>query len=376
MARTVVILLVLVLICTGCWDMKEINSLAIVSLAGVDKDPKTKEMIAYYQVINPTGVSPRTGSSAKAAVYTFKYSDYSLGRFSIKTGMSMPRQFFTAHMQSYIISERYAREGILELINYFELNPERRSNVNLYISDSPIHLVMNSFTPLDRVPGRFIRSLTAQYKHNFKVSVFPNRFKDLEKDLYRHTPTVIPIVHYKGDKPSSNSNKVENIDATKNDMSFADGAVFIRAHMVGRIDEKAKVIYYILNKKYERLTDTIIVNGEYVDIEARKIQVKRKWIKPGADLLLEIHTDLRILNNQQKTKTTMQNVEEIEKAFSELLTRRIQALEQLSEEKSWDLLGIQDNGGSEMNWKKTKLTIQVISTLKTIGNTQSPYILE
>ncbi len=47
----------LLLFCSACWDMKEINQLAIVNVVGADKDSKTGEVTAYYQVINPTGIS-------------------------------------------------------------------------------------------------------------------------------------------------------------------------------------------------------------------------------------------------------------------------------------------------------------------------------
>ena len=83
------VVLTLLALCTGCWDIKDINTLAIVSLAGVDKDPKTGDFLAYYQVMNPTGLSTRTGSSAKAAVYTFNFKDFSHGRFTEKTGRAM-----------------------------------------------------------------------------------------------------------------------------------------------------------------------------------------------------------------------------------------------------------------------------------------------
>ncbi|MFE5321970.1 Ger(x)C family spore germination C-terminal domain-containing protein [Paenibacillus sp. NPDC056579] len=374
--KAVLLSLMLLVLCTGCWDMKDINSLAIVSLAGVDKDPKTGELLAYYQVMNPTGLSTRTGSSAKAAVYTYNFKDFSHGRFTVKTGMSMPRIFFTAHLQSYIISERYARQGIMDLLNYIELNPERRANITVYVSDSPLNIIMNSFTTLDRVPGRFIRSLTNHYERNFKNSVYPIRFKDLDKEMNHHTPTIIPIIHYNGTKPSSTSNEVEKINATQGGMSFHEGAVFIHSRMVGRIDEKSKVLFYILNKNYHRLTDTITVNGSFVDVEAQRIDVKRTWNADKSQLTINIRADLRIINNQQQSKLTLHNSHEMEEAFNRFLEGRAKQLEQLGKDKGWDLLGIQDNGGREANWRQTEVTFHVHSTMKTTGNMSTPYLLE
>ena len=70
--------------------MKEINQLAIVNLGAADKDPKTGMITAYYQVINPSALSNKQGGGAKAAVYTFKFEDYSLGRFTRRRRRSCP----------------------------------------------------------------------------------------------------------------------------------------------------------------------------------------------------------------------------------------------------------------------------------------------
>ncbi|MBW7455455.1 Ger(x)C family spore germination C-terminal domain-containing protein [Paenibacillus sepulcri] len=374
--RVIFIAVLMLVLCTGCWDLKEINSLAIISLAGVDKDPESGDLLAYYQVINPTGLSTRQSAATKAAVYTFHFRDFSHGRFTEQTGTSMPRRFFTAHLQSYLISERYAREGILDLINFIELNPERRSSLIVFITDSPMHTVMNSFTPLDRVPGRFIRALSNQYKPNFSMSVYPIRFKDLAKDINLHTPTILPIIHYHGEKPSSNSDRVEEIDASEDGISFKVGAVLIHSRMVGRIDEQSKILFFIMNKKYRELTETVEIKGKHVDVTAKNLNVKRKWIKPASELSFQITGDLKILNNQQTSKMTVQNLHLIEEAFNRKLEERVLALDQMGKTKGWDMLGIQDNGGNEKTWRQTKVTIKVSSRMTTTGNTSTPYLEE
>ncbi|WP_181907409.1 Ger(x)C family spore germination C-terminal domain-containing protein [Cohnella lupini] len=356
--------------------MKEINSLAIVTMAGVDKDPDTGEFTAYYQVINPTGLSTRIGSTSRAAVYTFNFKDYSIGKFSEKTGMSMPRRFFTPHLQTYIISERYARSGILDILNFVELSPERRSNVILLVTDSPMYKVMNSFTSLERVPGRFIRDMTSQYKPNFSMSNFPIRFKDFAKQMNRHTPIVVPIVHYNGENPSSKTSRLEQIDATRDGMSYGRAAVFIQDRMVGAVSEQMKNIFFIINSKYRQTTETFKVNGSLVDVQAANIHVKRKWVTPGSRMVIEVHTDLHLLNNQQKNKMTLPNIHDIEAAFDLSFGQRLTAFERLSKDKGWDLLGIQDNGGNTMTWHETEVTFQIHSRLTTIGNSSTPYTLE
>jgi len=368
--RAVFIAFILLLLCTGCWDMKEINQLAIVNIGGMDKDPKTGTITAYYQVINPIGIATRLGGSSNAAVYTYTFKDYSLGRFSYLTTTEMPRLFFTPHLQCYIVSERYSRQGVLDLLNFLELSPEGRANVFFFVTDSPISTVMNSFTTLDRLPGRHIRSLMEIHGRGFGTGVEPIRVKDMAKGLHLHLPTIVSIVHYTGEEPASKVDRLQQINASKDGMSFQDGAVFINARMVGRVNLDTKTYFFILNKNYKVFTESVKVNGHVVDVQTENIQIKREWDRPSNRLAIKVFADLRILNNQQKKDITVHNLHEVEKAFNRVFAQKSESLFRLGKEKGWDMLGVRDQGGDS----DTSVTFIVNSKVTTTGSTNSPYI--
>ena len=246
-----------------------------------------------------TGAAP-----AKASVYTYHFKDFSLGRLTDQTTRVMPRKFFTAHLQSYIISERYAKQGILDFINFIELNPDRRSNVILFVTANSLYPMMESYTPMDKVPGRFIRSLANQVKPNFSLSVYTLRIKDLENELHHHTPTVIPMVHYTGQSTTASADRLDTMDASNDGITFSEGAVFIHARMAGKLDEQSKNLFYVVNKKYKKYLETLKVNGAYVDVEGLNIKVKRTWNQGDSRFKLDLYADLRLLNNQQQQSLT------------------------------------------------------------------------
>lgn len=365
--------LFLLLFCTGCWDMKEINQLAIVNIAGADKDPKTGMITAYYQIINPAGVSTKAGGSSGGAVYTYELKEYSSGKFAEKTSSVMPRLFYTPHLQLYIVSERYARQGLLDLINFLERDPERRTNVNFVVTDSPLSTVMNSYTFLERVPGRFVRSMFDLHARSFHQNVMPTRFRDLAGGIHYHQPTIIPILHYKSEQPASKTDRLENINASEDAMSFEDGAVLIHGRMVGRIDMDTKNYFYILNGKLKKFVESIEVNGENVDIEAQNVQVNRDYDRSSSRLAIRIRADLRIVNNNQHNQMTVHNLHEVESAFNRTLEQKAKSFVQLSKDKDWDLLGIQDEGVDHEAWHRLPVRFVVNSKVTTIGNTGSPY---
>jgi Ger(x)C family germination protein len=355
--------------------MKEINQLAIVNIAGADKDPKTGMITAYYQIINPSGVSIKSGGASGGAVYTYKLKEYSSGRFAEQTTTVMPRLFYTPHVQLYIVSERYARHGLLDLINFLERDPGRRTNVNIVVTDSPLSTVMNSYTFLERVPGRFVKSMFDLHARNYRNGIMPTRFRDLAKGINYHQPTIIPILHYKSEQPASKTDRLENINASKEAMSFEDGAVFINARMVGRIDMDTKKYFYILNGKLKKFVESIEVNGENVDVEVQDVEINRDFDRSSSRLTIQIRADLRIVNNKQPKPMTSENLHEVESSFNRTLKKKAKSFDELSKIKDWDLLGIQDEGVNKA-WKQLPVTFVVKSKVTTIGNTGSPYKVE
>lgn len=362
------------LLCTGCWDMKEINQLAIVSTGGADLDPQTGKSIAYYQVINPTGATSSQHGSSKAAVYTYKIEESSPGRMTEKTTTSMPRILFGAHTQSYIISERLAKNGLVDFINYLELNPERRTNVYLFVTDSPIVDVMNSFTPLERLPGNYLRSLMSQHQRSFGSNIVRTRLKDVIEGMSRHEPTIVPIIHLRGLKPASHTDLLEEIDGTKQSLYITDGAVFLQGKLVGRIDRELKKVSFVLSSKATRIVVSIFIGDARIDLEARNFHVKRQHNPQENQVSMMINADLFILNNELKTEMSEENLHEIEQSFNEQFNKAAQSVVTFAKEKNWDLLGFQDRGLADESWIKTNVLFHTSSKVVSSGNISRPYI--
>ncbi len=195
--------------------------------------------------------------------------------------------------------------------------------------------------------------------------------KDLIRRMDLHQPTFFPILHYNGKKPASKTDKLQNINASKQVMSFEDSAVFIHARMDGHVDIKTKSMFYALNNRLNRFTKTIKLKEGNVDVEARNFQVKRK--KVASQLEIVIKTELWLRNDQQAKPMTLKHVQEIESAFNRKLTQDINSFIQLGKDHNWDLLGIQDEDRKVKDWRKLPISFHVKSKVTAIGNISSPY---
>lgn len=369
--RKLLFALCILWICPGCWDLKEINQLALVDTIAVDQDEKGKFHV-YFQVLNPPSIEARRSGPSKAAIYTYEVSSPTIGRISEQTGMVMARKLYTSHMQCYVISERSARNGLQNFVNFLENDPERRTNVYTVVTEKPVSTVMNSFTVLDRVPGRNIRLLLDWHARNFGINKLPIRMKDIVSGIPFSRPIIIPLIQYTGDRAASKADRLDDINATKETLKFSGGAVIYRAKMVGKINNEMKNFYYVLNGFATRITETVKVNGQTVDVEVTDIKVKRKR-ETDNGLIIRLEAKLGILNNEQNRRVTVQNIRELEQAFDFFYKEKGEKFVRLAQEKNWDLLGIGDTKQGRGNWKAIQVKFDIHSKVRFLGNTITPY---
>ncbi|MCM3628306.1 hypothetical protein M3194_13115 [Paenibacillus glycanilyticus] len=371
MIKKLTFILLMLTLCSGCWDMKEINQLAIVDMIAVDRDDNGM-FHAYYQVLNPPSIEARRSGPTKAAVYTFEVKSPSMGRMFEHTGAVMSRNLYTSHLQCYVISERTAKAGLLKMINYLENYKERRTNVYAVVSEDPVSQIINTFTLIDRVPGRNIRLLMDWHARRFGINKLPTRIKDIVEGVPFSRPTIIPMVQYIGEGSASVSDRLEDINATKQNLKLTGGAVFIQAKMVGKVNDEIKNGYYVLNGYATRKQESFKVNGETVDVGVNDIKIKRTW-ETKDTLRIRMDSKLGIINNEQSRKLTVQNIGEMEQAFNSTYKEKCDELVKFSLEKNWDLLGIGDMKQGRNRWKDIKVKFEIHSTLNHIGNTITPY---
>ncbi|GED31578.1 Ger(x)C family spore germination protein [Brevibacillus centrosporus] len=371
----------------GCWDMKEINQLAIVNLIGVDTHKNTDKQELYYQVINPKGIATQAGAPEKATVYTYRFIERLGDQFEDISPDVIPRQLFTQHYQAIVVSERYAKSGLRELLNFKEGHPERGTNVYLLVSDAPIDRIMDSFIPLEPLPGRSMRSIIEnQSEMTGRISTH-TRMKDLIENMETGQISVFPIITYIGEKSSENSNRLEHIQGTNGNIALLGGALFIHDRMVGKLTKDEMKWYNLLNRKHERFLETLVINGESVQVKTLNTRLMKKLELHGEELILhiQIFANTNLIFNDQKVPTTTTLFNQIEAEFNQRIQKESQRFIEDSRKKGWDVLGIQYllhlKKGAQWKrlaedkdrWKKVKVVISSHNKIETIGSLISPY---
>jgi spore germination protein KC len=153
------LLLWMVSLLTGCWNNRELNEMAIVMAMGVDKVEETGEYRVTFQVVNPGTVAPGTtgGGGNGTPVTIFSGTEKTLFKAVRKTSQKVPRQLFFSHLKLLVIGETIAKEGIQDLFDFFERNPETRLTTKVLVTrDVEAESMLKILTPVEKIPANGI----------------------------------------------------------------------------------------------------------------------------------------------------------------------------------------------------------------------------
>ncbi|MFC3746888.1 Ger(x)C family spore germination protein [Paenibacillus sp. GCM10012306] len=372
---------------TGCWDRIEINELAVAGLTGSEIDPHTHEQIVYYQIINPGAYASESSSRSKAPVYTYKVQGKTKGGLAQLSSVTLPRKLFTDHYQSHIVTEQYAREGLRTFLNYYERQFNRRSSLYLFVTDSPLSDVMMTYTPLEQLPGRLLRSLISNTNKTTGRISLKSRVKDLVENMESSTFTVLPIISLKGEKPLPSTTRFDEINGNQGNLMLTGAAVFKQDRMIGKISLWENGYYNLLKGQAGNFFESIVLDNRVVDLYAHKIKTKQhlSLIKGVPTWNVEITAHLALRNDEQTEKLTWDNLSKITDQFDLKLIETSQKLYAQAIDKKWDLFGLEDEmkykRGSawkklqqqENGWTETKLNVTIKSKIEDIGEIVDPY---
>ena len=136
---------------TGCWNSREVNSLAFVVSMGFDKTDDG--MLITIQVLNPRAIaSQKTVDEPTVVVYTETGKDTMemIRRLITKSS----RKLNLTHMQTVIFGEEFAKEGISNVLDFFLREHQVRSDIYFTVAKGiTASSVMHTLTTLDSIPA-------------------------------------------------------------------------------------------------------------------------------------------------------------------------------------------------------------------------------
>jgi spore germination protein KC len=114
---------------SGCWNYREVNTLAIVMAAAVDRDPFSDEYILTIEVVRVSGGESRTQLGRRI------YESRGLTIFDAARNViiEIGRRAYWSHSKAIIINSSIAEEDISDVLDWFYRDQELRRDVNIFI---------------------------------------------------------------------------------------------------------------------------------------------------------------------------------------------------------------------------------------------------
>lgn len=336
---------VYLLFLTGCWDKKELDELAIISMVGIDYVPEKDMKIMYYQVLNPfSGTSSIEPGGPQSPVYTYQIKASSFGEARTLAYAWMSRDLFEAHTRMIILSKSAAEHILRDVVNYVESLPQAKASVFVLIAEDPLMEVMNHFSLLERIPAE---ALFNRLRFLMDYSLYVNRhieLRDLSERMLQDRVVVLPIIKLKPGRTERVDEREPNINASRDNFVIQDGAVIKDFRMVGTLGGKDLVAYNVMNGAKGRHTSLVPLDGKQITLTFQPIRFQREVELKNNKPVITIHLDF-MLTALRAIEYLPKNYEEmvkLEQEFTRLALKEQNRFYKTCIAKGWDVAGVRD----------------------------------
>ncbi|MDD4570144.1 MAG: Ger(x)C family spore germination protein [Tepidanaerobacteraceae bacterium] len=144
----------------GCWNRRELDTLAIVTAVGIDKSKEDGKITTTMQIMKPSEIkSASSGSGGSKGVWVVTSTGYTVFDSVRNATMQSDRKLFFAQNRAIVIGEEIAREGVTPLLDLFDRDPEPRRLTWLLVAKGKAGDVIHAEHEQENIPSKAIESL-------------------------------------------------------------------------------------------------------------------------------------------------------------------------------------------------------------------------
>ncbi|MGQ9532247.1 MAG: Ger(x)C family spore germination protein, partial [Desulfotomaculales bacterium] len=252
------VLLVTLTFPAGCWDQREVEQLGIVLATAVDKG-HGGQLEVHVQVVVPRALAGGgMGGMGGGGMTIRPYRHYSATGATVfeamrQLSMEAPRRLFYAHNQVILIGEDLAREGLGEVLDFFDRSTQIRRHIWLLITKhGQVHEVLMAPSPLELIPAQRLvgiireRSLSSRFAPQ-RLGDFVEMLEAKGQEPFTALAALVPTRVEKGKGPGGGQEAggregdrgvPEFAAEPPADIRLSGAAVFLGDRMVGALDER------------------------------------------------------------------------------------------------------------------------------------------
>lgn len=253
----IIIVLIIAQLFTGCWDGRELTNMLIVSGVAIDKGEKDNILLTLIAPLSMKGsVSSTNGDGSEG-------SNVSQGSFIVsqegedimdayrKISYRLSRQIFLAQVQTIVIGEALAKEGVSKVLDFFPRHSETPMKVFIFFTKGK---AANLFHTQSQLEINIVDEIKKLKELNLgkRMQLKDFLYMMTEEGIYPSAPLIQAVT-------SENS----NAPGATQVMSMTGAAIFKNDKLIGWMNNNEyKGVLWIQNK--------VKVGGITVDIPKEK----------------------------------------------------------------------------------------------------------
>lgn len=286
---TLFLIIVIPFMASGCWDYNELDTLGIITGAGVEKVSFDSYEVTV-QTIKTASNSKADSTSGKEDYIIASARGSSVFKAARNLSLDLSRRNYWPHTMVFIIGPKFAQEGIQPAIDFFTREPQRRRTAYFILSNQSPGTILSTSGDYEAISSMEIYRMIEETKINgsgTRTNLL--KFIQQSEDL-TGVGLLDEFAASSKDKSGSSSktNKANNI--------LINTGIFYNYKLIGKIPAKDTLYLNFIRDNIDSCVIPLSVNSNDVNditISVNKSTTKIKPIIDNGQYIAEIDINVK-----------------------------------------------------------------------------------
>lgn len=268
------IIVLFVLISTGCYNYNELNTLAIAT--GMSIDYKEDKYIVNLLIANSKkSQASAIDGEAKSIVYEGKGNSISDALKEID--VISPKKIYIGHLSFIVVSKDISKKGLKDSLDYLLREPESTKRFYLIVATkNNAKDILQIVSPLESFPSQSISIAISISKESQAVTSAIPYSSFIEKLLQKGIEPVLPSIEIEGDVKEGKNESILEETSPKTYLKLSNLVLFKKDKLVHIANEDESNGINIINNNIDETLIKLKCKNGIANIKLSNIKTNKK----------------------------------------------------------------------------------------------------